>query len=425
MKVYSKHYRGSPTGWTNVYKTNFLVGENSSGKSSFGRLLKIILSTEFQLSNNCVLPKYFTNDFNDYLSRLSSEKESNGTFSLGFISYENEENKEFFGKIATYEERRGDIALKSLSIIDGYEITKLHFEQGEMYRSKSSIKKSVKINSASILLEQFHEKLDRNRITLSLPSKSRPPSHIWNIFINSAEEEFSQGSSFKLTQKAIEMTGQVNHFGPIRTKPERVYFTGSEQFDTEGRASLGKLKKSLSSKIFNTAMTKFGAESGLFEKVDIADLTKNVGKKAFSIKFTKNKKEFYADELGFGISQIIPILIDVIRGGVKSVIIMEQPELHLHPRAQAAFGELLFEFSDLGHNFFVETHSDFIIDRFRYCRKMSKSNNASAAILFFSHRANKNTLTEMILNNDGAFSTNPAKYRDFFLTEQMRLLSAL
>ena len=45
---------------------------------------------------------------------------------------------------------------------------------------------------------------------------------------------------------------------------------------------------------------------------------------------------------------------------------IQQPEVHLHPRAQAAIGELLFDMAEARHQkYLVETHSDFTIDRFR------------------------------------------------------------
>src|SRR6202007_2618510 len=71
-------------------------------------------------------------------------------------------------------------------------------------------------------------------------------------------------------------------------------------------------------------------------------------------------------DVGYGVSQALPIIVDSILAPNDSVVLVQQPEVHLHPKAQAAlgtfFGELTQESSKC---FVIETHSDFLVDRVR------------------------------------------------------------
>jgi hypothetical protein len=67
---------------------------------------------------------------------------------------------------------------------------------------------------------------------------------------------------------------------------------------------------------------------------------------------------------GYGVSQILPIVIQLAIG-IPGLLLIEQPEIHLHPSAQAELANLLVEFVRRGYQVFVETHSEHLIMRLR------------------------------------------------------------
>ena len=76
--------------------------------------------------------------------------------------------------------------------------------------------------------------------------------------------------------------------------------------------------------------------------------------------------------MGYGVSQTLPLLTELLDTEVSTMFLLQQPEVHLHPQAQAELGTLFCdvasgdEHQTLGdHQLFVETHSDYIIDRVR------------------------------------------------------------
>lgn len=71
------------------------------------------------------------------------------------------------------------------------------------------------------------------------------------------------------------------------------------------------------------------------------------------------------DQVGFGISQVLPLIALGLLSPPGSLLVFEQPELHLHPRAQAGLADLLLVMARLGRRFLIETHSDHLINRLR------------------------------------------------------------
>ena len=102
---------------------------------------------------------------------------------------------------------------------------------------------------------------------------------------------------------------------------------------------------------------------------------------------------------------------------------MQQPEVHLHPKAQSAFGKILYLFAEKNEKkFFVETHSDYIIDRFRYSLKKRKPTDKliTSQVLFFEKKEDKNIIHHIDIKNDGTYGEKqPNTFRDFFIKEEL------
>lgn len=75
--------------------------------------------------------------------------------------------------------------------------------------------------------------------------------------------------------------------------------------------------------------------------------------------FAKNN---FATNIGFGISYVLPIIVTCLVAKKGSFVIIENPEAHLHPAAQAAMGRFLATMSNAGLKIIVETHSDHILE---------------------------------------------------------------
>ncbi len=433
MLVYSKNYRGAPNGWSTVGSANFLVGENSTGKSSYGLLLKSIFSSEFQISNELVISDLREYDFNDYHSKLTKDNEIPKVVTIGFITTvrkkgrkkksKGQKKKLFLGKVASYIPQDGEIVLDTLTTITETKITSLSFRDSKVFYTSKLYENLKTEKTASSQLLKFHSTPDADRVAIPNLPPERPPNHIWTALL-----EYDPGSdspTWKYSPRVLDGVGHMHAFAPVRSKPERVYFPGAPEFDSGGLYSLSQLKESLPiDTSFERALESFGKASGLFESVDVIELH-NLERSAFALKFLKNGASFFSDELGFGVSQVVPLVVDALSGDRVSCLYIEQPELHLHPKAQAAFGDLLFELYKRKRRFLVETHSDYIIDRFRILFAKSSIKTDSADIKFFYNYKKENRLKQIEILPDGSLGKQPVAYRKFFLREKLLKFEAL
>jgi predicted ATPase len=70
-------------------------------------------------------------------------------------------------------------------------------------------------------------------------------------------------------------------------------------------------------------------------------------------------------QVGFGVSQLLPVLVMGLRQPADGWLLFEQPEIHLHPRLQAELGDFLLCVARAGNGVMVETHSEHLVNRLR------------------------------------------------------------
>lgn len=99
----------------------------------------------------------------------------------------------------------------------------------------------------------------------------------------------------------------------------------------------------------------------------------------------------------------------------EDILIIENPEIHLHPRAQSRFMEFLAFLANRGLQVIVETHSDHIYNGMRKCIKRNTLDKEKAAAYFFELDDTMQTRVERIrLNDEGAEEKHPYGMFDQF-----------
>ncbi|MXY45031.1 MAG: DUF3696 domain-containing protein [Dehalococcoidia bacterium] len=90
---------------------------------------------------------------------------------------------------------------------------------------------------------------------------------------------------------------------------------------------------------------------------------------------------------GFGITQILPIIVATLSVSKGSLMLIENPEVHLHPAGQALMGQLLADAAHAGIQTIVETHSDHVLNGIRRSVKSERILADEVAIHFFRQRS--------------------------------------
>lgn len=215
---------------------------------------------------------------------------------------------------------------------------------------------------------------------------------------------------------------------PVRSSPRRVYTPTDQSRSPEGQHTpqvIFKIKETDPARWvkIRQGLERFGQMSGLFSKIDVSRYRKS-GSSPFHINVTLKGKQSNLIDVGYGISQALPLLADMLESPPRSAFLFQQPEVHLHPRAQAALGSFLAQYVSAHRSSYViaETHSDYLIDRIRYEVRNGVVRSSDVSILYFEAAGTDVKISQIDLDDEGNIVKAPPTYRDFFVLEQMKLL---
>ncbi len=92
---------------------------------------------------------------------------------------------------------------------------------------------------------------------------------------------------------------------------------------------------------------------------------------------------YRAINVGFGITYVLPIIVALLKAQKDDLILIENPEAHLHPKAQRLIGELLAKAATTGAQIIVETHSNHILNGVRISAKNKIVDSSDIKMFFF------------------------------------------
>ena len=218
---------------------------------------------------------------------------------------------------------------------------------------------------------------------------------------------------------------------PVRSKPRRTYDPARPSRDPEGdyipmyladvyvqdRKHWKSLKR---------ALEKFGEAAGLFNEISVAPLGKNASA-PFQIQVRRYDNKAKGPrrnliDVGYGVSQALPLVTELLRHDAPPIFLLQQPEVHLHPSAQAALGTLFCQVASPDRQLIVETHSDHLLDRVRMDVRDGTTGLKpdDVSILFFERGDLDVRIHSLRIDKEGNILGAPDGYRRFFMEETNR-----
>jgi predicted ATPase len=438
--IFVDNYRGFTQQIIPLKDVNFLVGENSTGKTSFLSIVKLMSDPSFWLDSDFNDDTIRLGSFSELISAGSDNKKS---FSIGFYISEKKEEEEIISnfRLVTFKNEEGLPIVSKYSFLFENELVATIIRKDSMLYKKHSIQmKNESFDRAMNLCFEEHCSSSTKGYK-SIEAKGFPRE----LFFAHADRLVSaafKGDNFFEGKKSFNLflksdLPRVSWIAPIRAKPKITY----EGYKTDRTADgehipqllnkyISKSKMTGKQSKFIEAINNFGVVSGLFEKID----TKRFGKdlnSPFEMNVVINNKILKMCNVGYGISQVLPVITEILaRRRDSPIFLIQQPEVHLHPKAQAALGELIFnaaqeEDNNNNNKFIIETHSDYLIDRFRLCQNKSESEfkKTKSQVLFFEREGIFNKAHCIEIGNDGSYPhEQPSGFREFFLNEEIDLL---
>ena len=220
---------------------------------------------------------------------------------------------------------------------------------------------------------------------------------------------------------------------PVRSKPRRTYDPARATPDPEGdyipmhlahlshhdEIRWNRLKEKLED---------FGKNAGLFDEIDIRHLGKR-DSEPFQVQVRKSGRKLKGPrrnliDLGYGVSQVLPVITELLEKDAPPIFLLQQPEVHLHPSAQAALGSLFCRVAGPERQLIVETHSDHLLDRVRMDVRDGATNlkPEDVSILFFERDDLDVRIHSLRFDEEGNVVGAPDSYGKFFMEETRRSL---
>lgn len=141
-------------------------------------------------------------------------------------------------------------------------------------------------------------------------------------------------------------------------------------------------------------------------------------------------RSFRPTSVGFGLSYTLPVVIALLAAPAGSLVLIENPEAHLHPRGQMAMGDLIVRAAAAGVQVIVETHSDHVLNGVRVAVKEGRAVPDQVAFHYFQRvtetRAGDERIVHTVdspkIDSDGRLDTWPPGFFDQYDVALEKLL---
>ena len=166
------------------------------------------------------------------------------------------------------------------------------------------------------------------------------------------------------------------------------------------------------------AISEAGHQLGLFNRIDVRQHSRGT----FEVLADVSGSLRNLSDVGYGVASLLPFLKTLAGAPRNSLFLLQQPEVHVHPSAQAKLVEMLAR-SD--HAFVIETHSDHVVDWFRILIREGSLAPSDAAIVYFESLPGDDSATrlhQISFDRQANLHGQPRSYREFFSVETSRLL---
>ena len=372
------------TGDIRMAPITLFFGCNSSGKSSIGQFLMLLKQTAESSDRRAVLypggkgSAVQLGTYRDMVFRHVQEQ--NIAFSYVWNMPESlrvknpETEQSFFGDVLAFNAEIGLNEAQSMCVKRfNYTLDDDHGFSVGMAQAGTAKTGGYRVDS-----DKYHLKRKKGR-AWDIPAPVK--------FYGFPDEvvAYHQNADFThlLNLEHEKFFNSISYLGPLRMKAERTYLWQGITPETVGfsgenavaailasknrRISLGYRKQAKSfDEIIATSLYKMG----LVEKVKVVAISEQ--RQEYEVKvLTKGGREWVdLPDVGFGISQVLPVLVQCYYAPRGSIILMEQPEIHLHPRAQALLADVMIDVIHSRENgkprniqLIIETHSEHFLRR--------------------------------------------------------------
>ena len=228
------------------------------------------------------------------------------------------------------------------------------------------------------------------------------------------------------------LLNQFYYLGPLRIPPRRVYQWSNDtppDVGLRGESAVAALLAAAQegrklnrgfrqrTKAFDAFVTEWLQELGVIASFAVKPVAKGRTEYEVLVRTHAGAPEVKLTDVGFGVSQVLPALVQAFYAPPQSVVWMEQPEIHLHPQVQSNLADAFISAVQAGENgeprdtqLIIESHSEHFLTRLQ--RRVAEQRIAKddVAIYFVGARDGHAELHELELNDEGEIENWPDNF---------------
>jgi predicted ATPase len=251
----------------------------------------------------------------------------------------------------------------------------------------------------------------------------RTQGRVWNLpgpiksyaFPDQARTYFQNAGFLADLESAYEIAlDKIFYLGPLREYPQRDYLwartrptdvgqRGEKTVDAILAATeageMRNLRKGGTKKPFQQIIAYWLKEIGLVDSFKIVEIAKGSNRWQAHVKTRKGASEVLLTDVGFGVSQVLPVITMLQYVPEGSTVVLEQPEIHLHPLAQAALADVIIQAATHRKlQIILESHSEHLLLRLQ--RRIAEQSLKNTEVKLYFCDAPNGTSTLTVLNVD-------------------------
>ncbi len=427
-KIRLKNFKAfRDTGSLEIAPLTVLTGQNSSGKSAILRAMMALRQTVESRDQSTAFVS--TGEYVNLgtFEELAFKHDVKSSVGFHFVSKVPSAHHTFMGMELPFGEDQRELSvsldLAYLSSIDRIYLVRsmVHLGKGGIQVHKETMRgkqlgrsyrtsvrfladKSGKLGNSSTA--QFH----------------RVPPYIVTDAVRTASRESKtkispgQGKRLISTQfaKIVEESvsqelASLHYIGPLREQPRRMYLSTGETPREVGTA--GEL---------GPAVLWSASEARQLDSVKLSEWCSRMGL-AFEIRLTPVQGGYFQvlvvdpytrvsvniQDVGVGTSQLLPILVQGLIAPHGSTLLLEQPEIHLHPKVQADLADFLIDVTRREVGVIVETHSEHLITRLQRRIAEESLDPKEVAVYFVTPSPEGSAVEQVQVNEYGQIPAAP------------------
>ncbi|MEI6443022.1 MAG: DUF3696 domain-containing protein [Nostocales cyanobacterium ELA583] len=400
-----------------------LTGINGCGKSTLLQSLLLMRQSidhnentdQILLNGSCVS----LNSFND-VRNINNSRYQSTTFKYYINSDINDHELKLRGNIeyCLNENLDDDMVAKIVEILfigrielnksDKYLENILYYDVDATYQydyfDSSSLNK-LSFDYITSILDNENNKTeiqDKCSINNLIPVSYFP---IWERFKTSVSFLLSQSLNFnhihyisadRLGPQEFYLKSTINKFPNVGAKGE---FTVNLLYKKRDDLVNDKLCLGEDAKTLATQTEEWLNEIFNGAKVEVPSSQSNILEILFNTSTSKDR--FKPANVGFGYSYILPIVVSGLIAKEGEILIVENPEAHLHPKAQSRLAKFLAKVSSCGVQVFIESHSDHILNALRIAVLDDIITHEDLSILYFQQNPEQPVVQIRVQPNGG------------------------